>query len=132
LDDELFRCYFEDWLAMVRRQHELTREKDFYESAERLRRAEIQNSLAGATQQSLQVVRQRLEAIESDREQRFRVLTEVLEEVCLRELNMPIQVYALEKHAVLSLNSTSAICVFGAFGMILKLKMAGKPLPLLG
>jgi hypothetical protein len=124
-DHELFRCHFEDWMAMVQRQHELTRENDFEELAESIRQAEIQMSLATATNQSLDVVRLRLEAIESDREKRWIVLKEILEDVCLREINLHVQVLKPNKDKILALQATSALGIFG-----FALQMAGEALPL--
>lgn len=124
-DHELFRCHLEDWMAMVQRQHALTREHDFEALAESIRQAEIQMSLAAATNQSLDVVRLRLEAIEFDREKRWEVLKEILEDVCLREINLRVQVLKPNKDKILALQETSELGIFG-----LALQMAGETLPL--
>ena len=122
-DHELFSCHYQDWLAMVKRQHELTNTK-IDRLAEKLRRAEMQTSLAAANNQSLNVVRKRLEMIASDREKRFQVLEEMVEEVCLREMNLLVKLSAPDKSKILALESTTSPGIFG-----LQLEMAGEPLP---
>jgi hypothetical protein len=124
-DHELFSCQVQDWFAMVRRQHELTESKDFDRLAEKLRRAEVQMSLAVATEQSLQVVRQRLEVLAADREKRFEVCQEMIEEVCLREMNLYVTCSAPDSDNVLQLQPTSAKGIFG-----MALQLAGEPIPL--
>ena len=124
-DHELFRCHFEDWMVMVQRQHDLIRQNDFEELAELIRQAEIQMSLAAATNQSLDVVKLRLEAIESDREKRWEILKEILEDVCLREMNLRVEVLKPSKNKSLALQATSEL---GMFGLVLQ--MAGETLPL--
>ena len=125
LDTELFTCQFTDWCNMVVRQNELTRTKDFEGLAEKLRRAEMQMSLAVASHNQLEVVRQRLEALSVDREKRFQVAKAMLEEVCLREMNLHVSVSAPDRDKILFLPETSALGVFGK-----ALQLAGEPLPI--
>jgi hypothetical protein len=124
LDDELFSCQFLDWYAIVQRQQELRSVKDFGELADEIRKAEMEVSIAGATQQSLSVVKQRLELIATDRQKRFEVLKEMVEEVCLREMNLHVQVNAPDPKRTLILPDTSAVGFLG-----IPLEMAGETLP---
>lgn len=124
-DAELFQCHFEDWYSCVSRQQELTQQTDFDMLAEKLRRAEMQMSLAVAPPSSLEVVRERVKMITADREKRFEVMKEMIEEVCLREMNWHVRVSAPEKTQPLVLQPTSALGVFG-----LPLQMAGERLPI--
>ena len=124
-DFELFRCQFLDWHTMAQRQQELTRRTDFEELAESIRRAEMEMSIAVASDQSLEKVRQRLEIIATDREKRLKILQEMLEEVCLREMNLHVKVVAPDRQQLLALQSTSALGIFG-----LPLQMAGEFLPI--
>ncbi|GKY97546.1 hypothetical protein MPSEU_000712800 [Mayamaea pseudoterrestris] len=124
-DDELFKCRFQDWYSMVQRQHEIIGATDFHLLAEQLRIAEMQMSLSMAPADSLEVVRQRVEMISADREKRFEILKELVEDICLREMALFVSVVAPEKKKPLALNSTSAIGVFG-----LPLKLAGESLPI--
>lgn len=124
-DAELFGCQFEDWYAMAKRQHELTTETNFEDLAEKLRRAEMQMSLAVAPHASLQVVRERVETITSDRSKRFEVLKEMIEEVCLREMNLHVCLNSPDSSQPLSLQPTSAKGVFGV-----PLLVAGETLPI--
>lgn len=124
-DHELFRCHLQDWLSMVKRQHELASRNDFDKLAEKIRRAEMQMSLASATIQSLEVVRLRLEVMASDRQKRWRVLQEMIEDVCLREMNLLVKISAPDKEKTLALQPTSALGIFG-----LALQMHGEKLPI--
>lgn len=151
-DAELFRCRVLDWHTFVQRQHEILEQVEqqqhkeqqqqeqrgdpkmmtpdtelfFEELAENIRQAEIQMSLAGATPQSLEVVRQRLDLIHTDREKRFQVLKEIVEEVCLREMNLFVSVCNPSKTDALDLRATpSALGIFGR-----ALQAAGEILPL--
>jgi hypothetical protein len=123
-DDELFSCQFLDWYQIVRRQQELRSFKDFGELADKIRKAEMEVSIAGATQQSLSVVKQRLELIANDRQKRFEVLKEMVEEVCLREMNLHVQLNAPDPQRTLILPDTSAVGFLGV-----PLEMAGETLP---
>jgi hypothetical protein len=124
-DDELFKCRFQDWHSMVQRQHDIIGETDLHQLAEQLRRAEMQMSLAMAPAESLEVVRHRVELISSDRQKRFEVLKECIEDVCLREMFLYVALTAPETTTPLALNPTSALGVFG-----LPLRLAGETLPI--
>ena len=125
-DAGLFSCYYEDWYAMIRRQHELVRQNNNLEAlAEDLRRAEMSLSLAAAPPQSLQVIKERVEMITTDRNKRLEVLKEMIEEVCLREMNLQVVVTGPKLFQSLSLPMTSARGVFG-----LPLELAGEKLPI--
>ncbi len=124
-DFELFRCQFLDWYDMVVRQHELARETSFDTLADNIRYAEMENRVAGASSQSLGVVRQHLEQIVADREKRFEVLKDSVEEICLREMNLFVKLNAPEKMLTLELPKTSASGLFGV-----ALQIAGEPLPI--
>lgn len=124
-DHELFACHFQDWLAMVKRQHVLASQNDLDELAAEIRRAEMQMSLAAATKQSLDVVRLRLEVVASDREKRWEVLKEMIEDICMREMNLRVKISAPDREKTLALRNTSALGIFG-----LALQMAGETLPI--
>jgi hypothetical protein len=124
-DPALFRCYYQDWITMVKRQHELADEHDLDLLSEHIRRAEMQLSLISATNQSLDVVRSRLEAVASDCQKRFQVLQEILSEVCLREMNVTVSLHAPDIEKTLRLQPTNCLGIFG-----LALQMAGETLPL--
>ena len=125
-DEELFRCHCVDWFSMIRRQGEIFQQHhNFDEIAEQIRKAEIQLSLAAATNQSLDVVRVRLETLESDREKRYQVMKEIVEDLCLREMNLRVNVTPPMTEKALALQPTSAVGIFGR-----ALQMAGEALPL--
>ena len=113
-DDELFRCRCVDWFNMIKRQHEIVQQNNnLDEIAELIRNAEIQLSLAAATNQSLDVVRLRLETLESDREKRYTIMKEILEGSCLREMNLRVNITKPTMEKTLALQPTTAPGVFG-------------------
>lgn len=123
-DREMFVCQCIDWDTMVQRQCELS--DDLEELAGRIHQAEMQRSLAGTTPKSLQVVKRRLENLIADRGIRLQVLQGMLEEVCLREMNIYVSVSAApDQQAPLSLPVTTESGVFGK-----ALQLDGYPLPI--
>ena len=153
-DEDLFRCQILDWCYMVKRQQQKMQpqivgdendgrenkdEEDsmrvpLHKLAEQIRRAEMEMSIAAAPDKSLEVVKQRLEMIATDRQKRFDVMKELIEEICVREMNLYINLLAPDDDNIninsrkqlqtLELAETSAI---GFLGM--PLEMAGEPLP---
>jgi hypothetical protein len=121
-DEELFKCQLMDWFAIVERQHEVLSTTNL---PDEIRKAEINMSIAGASVQSLQLVKERLEMMETDREQRLDVLKEMVEEVCLREMNLHVRLKGPDTRQVLALKETSALGFLSA-----PLQLAGEPLPL--
>lgn len=124
LDAELLRCHFLDWYTVVEQQHQTNR--DWGALAEEIRQAELEVSLAGvASSESFQLLAQRLRVLEQDRETRFRVLVECLEDFGKRELNLLIKLEPPGTRQVLALRPTSAKGVFG-----IPLELAGETLPI--
>jgi hypothetical protein len=122
-DDELFKCQLLDWFAIVKRQHELQHTTSHL--ADEIRNAEMNLSIAGvASEQSLKLVQERLEKMQSDRQQRLEVLKELVEEVCVREMNLYVTVKEPNPRQSLVLKQTSAVGFLG-----IPLQMAGEPLP---
>ena len=127
-DSELFRCYIRDWFALVERQREIiTRNANpsLDTIAELIRRAEINVSLASANVQSLETVLNRVRQVSIDREKRFEVLKDIVEDVCLREMNLHVRLSPPEPTKVLELKPTSAVGFFG-----IPLQLAGEKLPI--
>ena len=125
LDAKLFVCQFQDFYAAIQRHQELVNDTDFAELSEQIRKAELQVSLSQATDKNLDVVRERIVRIEEDREKRFGVAKDIVEEVSLRELNLYLKLKAPSISTVLELRPTSAKGVFGQ-----TLELAGEPLPI--
>ena len=124
LDVELFRCHLLDWYTIVEQQNQI--DLDWAALADEIRLAELEVSLAAvSTKQSLELLGQRLRLLEKDRDKRFQVLTELLDDLCRRELNLLIRLEPPAAREVLTLRSTSAKGVFG-----LPLEMAGETLPI--
>lgn len=119
-----FRCHMKDWQAMVDRQNILCQENDLEDLSEKMRHAELQSNLAGATRANLSAIRPRLEALSTDRDTRLQVLRDMMEEVCLRELNMFVSVQASSQSSGPLPATPSAPGVFGR-----ALQLAGIPLP---
>jgi len=140
-DAELFQAQFEDWYDMIQRQNSLSinahasstgdSEKNKIPSAlnqlsEEIRNAEIELSIAMAPKQALITIRQRLEQIENDRLKRFHVLQEIVQDVCLRELDISLALDVPEKDFVLQLPEIASTT--GLFGDLLQ--SFGETLPL--
>ena len=122
-DPELLKCRLMDWFAMVDRQHELQQlHKDL---PNQIQEAEMKMSIAGANPQALKMVKERLTTIQNDRQQRFEVLKEMVEEVCLREMNLFVNLTEPHPREALELKRISAPGFLGV-----PLQLAGEPLPL--
>eukprot|EP00934_Nitzschia_sp_Nitz4_P004832 Nitzschia sp. Nitz4//scaffold21_size171442//73956//75951//NITZ4_002163-RA/size171442-augustus-gene-0.202-mRNA-1//-1//CDS//3329542417//4822//frame0 len=123
LDVELLKCQLLDWFAMVERQHQLQRDQP--DMANSIRKSEMAMSLAGSSEQSLQKVKERLERMQSDREQRLEVLKELVEDLCLREMNLHVRISGPDPTDLLVLNPTSTVGFLG-----IPLQLAGEKLPI--
>jgi hypothetical protein len=121
-DVELLKCQLLDWFAMVERQHLLQRENETL--PDQIRQAEMAMSIAGAPDNSLTMVKQRLENMHSDRQLRLDVLKELLEDLCLREMNLYVNITGPDPRQSLSLKPTTA----GGF-LGVPLQLAGETLP---
>ena len=122
-DAELFHCRVQDFFTLVKHQRKLV---DTIEKLEgKIRSAEMEMSLAVASNQSLEMVRQRLELLATDRQKRFEVLKQMVEEVCLREMNLQVRLEAPVREKTLLLKKSPALGLFGY-----ELQQAGEPLPL--
>lgn len=123
-DPELLKCQLLDWFDIVDRQHLLhENQKDIQEE---IRRAEMKMSIASATPQSLKTVRESLEILKGIKTERFGVLKEMVEEVCLREMNLYVSLTGPRPQQVLELKETPSAP--GLFGI--PLQMAGEALPI--
>lgn len=122
-DAELLKCQLIDWFSMVERQHELQRENAAL--PDQIRQAEMAMSIAGAPEQSLKMVQERLEKMQSDRQLRLDVLKELVEDLCLREMNLYVNITGPDPKQSLVLKKTSALGFLG-----IPLQLAGEPLPL--
>ncbi|KAL7575457.1 hypothetical protein ACA910_007356 [Epithemia clementina (nom. ined.)] len=144
-DGKLFKCLFKDWYTMVVKQHELTTEaveandESLQEKgskmevlAEEIRRAEMAVSMSMvSTESALKKVKDRVQMISSDRTKRFDILKEILEDLCLREMNLHVHLVAPLVEEVLELRSTDNAIIpalYGVFGI--PLLQAKQVLPL--
>jgi hypothetical protein len=121
-DSELLKNQLLDWFAMVERQHVLQRENE--DLPDQIRQAEMAMSMAGAPDKSLTMVKQRLVEMHSDRQLRLEVLKELLEDLCLREMNLYVNITGPDPRQSLSLKHTSAVGFLGV-----PLQLAGEVLP---
>lgn len=122
LDAELWEAQCLDWFDLVKRQQSLS--TNFDELSEKIRNAEMEASIRAANQESLELVKERLERLSKDRTLRFEVLKDMVEEVCAREVNWKIVLTQPEKDCVLILPPTSVVGLVGTV-----LQRAGEPLP---
>jgi hypothetical protein len=123
LDFELWEAQCLDWFDLVKRQQNLT--VDFDNLSDNIRKAEIKASITAANPESLMIVKERLERFVRDRELRFDILKDVIEDICLREMNWKIDLQQVDASAVMELPSTSVLGLVG-----LRLKQAGEALPI--
>ena len=131
-DPELMRCQFLDWFTVVDRQHALQNETtnafksdDIGSLVEEIRLAELKLSVSQANKASLKMVKERLETLRSDRSNRLLICKEMIEEVCLREMNLFVSLSGPATDHALELSETSAVGFLG-----LPLEMAGETLPI--
>jgi len=97
----------------------------FEELAEVMSKAEMEWTIAIASRQALSVVQKRIEQIEQDCSKRFEILQEMLEEVCLREMDFHLELRRPLKDTVLELPVVKT--VRGIFDPALE--MAGEMMP---
>ena len=123
-DPELLKCQLMDWFAIVDRQHLLHENQENIQ--EEIRRAEMKMSIASATPQSLQTIKESLEILKGIKQERYQVLKEMVEEVCLREMNLYVSLTGPLSQQVLELRETPSAP--GLFGI--PLQIAGEALPI--
>ena len=121
-DRRLLRMRFMDWYMVVLNQQNLYHKNR--DLPDQLEKAEMKVSIAGAPNKSLKMVKERLESMASDRQQRLDVLQEMVEELCLREMNIHVKLDGPSPQKVLVLRKTSALGFLGT-----PLQLAGEPLP---
>jgi len=121
-NSEVLQCQLEDWFIMVERQHVLQREHQ--DLPDQIRQAEMTMSISGAPEQSLRMVKQRLEEMNVDRQLRLDVLKELIEDICLREMNLFVTIIGPDPKQSLSLKPTTAVGFLG-----IPLQQAGERLP---
>ena len=122
LDAELWEARCLDWFDLVKRQQGFA--KNFDSLSEQIRKAEMEESIQAANPESLALVKARLERLSNDRDLRFEVLKDMVEEVCVRESNWKIILKEPPKDCVLALPSTSVLGLMG-----IALQLAGESLP---
>ena len=122
-DAEMWKAQCLDWLELVKAQHKLV--SKFDDLAEQLRANEIEMSIRSSPKATIALVKQRVEMLLADRQKRFEVCKDMVEEVTEREMNLSVNLVSPSQKIVLELPKTS---VLGMFGM--PLKMAGEPLPI--
>jgi polyhydroxyalkanoate synthesis regulator phasin len=84
------------------------------ELIEELRLTEIHASIANSSQSALSLAQKKISQIEVDRMKRFDVLKDMVEECCIREMNLKIEIDAPKKDLILQLprNDGSVIGLF--------------------
>jgi hypothetical protein len=122
-DPELLKCQLLDWFALVERQHVLINGNAGL--PDQIRKAEMTMIITEASEQNLTLVKERLEKMQTDRQQRLEVLQELVEDLCLREMNLFVNLTGPEPTQSLVLKETSALGFLG-----IPLQLAGEPLPL--
>ena len=125
LDPELFQAQYEDWYSYVKEQREILKKEDFGKIAEEMRQTEIELGIAVASKSALDMVRKRLDALDSDRQMRLELLQDIMNDLSLREFGISIKLSDIKTSEILRLPETSAMGVFDR-----KLIMENEPLPI--
>jgi hypothetical protein len=115
-DSDLFRAQYQDWFDMVTRQKDLNSASDgssLSELSESIREAEIELSIAMASRDQLELVRQRLEALVADKNAKYQIMAQIVNDVALRELNENIVVLPTSAGMSTDFPKLSAPGVFG-------------------
>lgn len=121
-DAELLECQLLDWFKIVERQVELA---PFHQDiVDRIRKQETQVEVADASEESLENFKGNLEDATDDRQQRLEILQDLVEDVCLREMNLHILINDPDPQETLALKEMSALGFFGV-----PLQLAGEVLP---
>jgi len=107
-ESDKFCKSYREWYDLSGQQRELSMGSgesgpSLDEISEEIRKAEIEVSIAMASSQGLSVVLQRIDHIEKDRLKRFEILQEMVEECCLREMDLSIHLVAPDQDCVLEL-----------------------------
>ena len=93
-------------------------EPTLHDLAEKMRKAEIEVSIAIASRQQLSLVQQKIDQLEKDRMKRFEILQDILEEVCLREMDFHLNLRVPKKDAQLELPLITSVS--GIFDAVLE------------
>jgi len=112
-DPEIFKAQFQDWCDYVNVQHEIVQNDEFEEFSENMQQTEMELGLALSSKSSLEMLKMRLGIMERDRQSRFELLQEVVQDVSLRELGCKITLTPLRPESILELPYSSVLGVFG-------------------
>jgi len=121
-DPELMECQLLDWFQLVERQHELSHEEKYI--VDDIRAVETKISIADASDDSIDEAKENLEYMTDDRQQRLEILQELVEDLCLREMNLHLLILDPDPKETLILKETSAAGFLGV-----PLQLAGEALP---
>ena len=125
MDTEMLEARLLDWFSMVRQQQAVLETFDLEALGRKIMAAELEAGLAMASPQALVNAEKRIRVLHQDREKRFGILKEVVEQVALREMNLDIVLSPPDKYQPLVLRQTNALGVFGEAMLI-----AGETLPI--
>lgn len=114
LDQELFHAQYEDWYTSAKRQMEIKDSGFFDDKPEIIRMAEVNLGIMKAPLSALEALQGKLEAMRKDRMKRFEFLSEIVSEVCLREMNLTVVIEPPNESTPLKLAETSVTGVFGS------------------
>lgn len=118
-DKKGFLIAMDTWAQSCYDQQELSckmneKNQDLEELIEELRLTEIHASIANSSHSALSLAQKKISQIEVDRIKRFDVLKDMVEECCIREMNLKIEIDAPKKDLILQLprNDGSVIGLF--------------------
>ena len=110
-DAELLECQLLDWFQMVGKQLELSQGQT--DIVSNIREVETTIGIADATVESIDMAKENLDYMTDDRQQRLEFLQDLVEDLCLREMNLHVLILDPDPNANLILKETSAAGFLG-------------------
>lgn len=121
---DAFSKSYRDWYNLCKRQQETFSRPDgvgntLVELLKTMRQAEIESSIAISSRQDLSLARERIDMLRKDRQQKFDILEETIDDCCSREMDCTMKLLPINEYAVLSLPDIQSVA--GIFDIAMEL-----------
>jgi hypothetical protein len=119
---DVFSKLYRDWYNLSKRQRETFSKPDgagdtLDDILKNMRQAEIEASIAVSSRQDLLMARERIHMLRNDRQQKFDILEETLDDCCLREMDCKISLIPINEYVALSLPNIQSVAGIFDIGM---------------
>jgi hypothetical protein len=119
---DAFSKSYRDWYNLCKRQQETFSRPDgvgntLVELLKTMRQAEIESSIAISSWQDLSLARERIDMLRKDRQQKFDILEETIDDCCSREMDCRLKLLPINEYAVLSLPDIQSVAGIFDIGM---------------